>query len=135
MGLGKRNKGEKVIKLLPGHLKMNKALKKLYNFSSKLHNLPEKFYSRFNEFDKLPKEDLDKPSVRCSGPYESEYEMRLKDNEKFDITFKTSFGKASSLANYSIPNYVSKDPSDPPILHQFRQVEKSKWPDVQGFKK
>ena len=29
---------------------------------------------------------------------------------------------------------VGRDPSSPPILHKFRDVEKDKWVDPKGFK-
>jgi hypothetical protein len=50
------------------------------------------------------------------------------------MTFYRAFGKASSLKRFEIENYVGKDPSEPPLLHRFRDVEKDKWVNGAGFR-
>jgi len=49
-----------------------------------------KFYSRFKEFEAMPKHDSSKPIVRCSGPYE------VKEDKPEVRAFITSFGKFES---------------------------------------
>mmetsp|Transcript_17676 Transcript_17676/g.17389 ORF Transcript_17676/g.17389 Transcript_17676/m.17389 type:complete len:111 (-) Transcript_17676:148-480(-) len=66
-----RKNGRIKIKLLPGHLKMNQSLNKLYNSVCKnKKTVKPKFYSRYKDFEAMPQYDFDKPVVRCSGPYE-----------------------------------------------------------------
>jgi hypothetical protein len=95
-----------------------------------------KYYTRFGEFKKMPPTNLDVPVIRNSSPYISEEELYrrqyLEGKKKWVVPdkFKTYFGKASSdgSSNY-IPNYVTITPSEPPILHKFRDMEKEKWID------
>ena len=47
-----------------------------------------RFYNRFKQFEKMPKYDQSKPAVRCSGPYETDYDKFIKykkarNGEKF----------------------------------------------------
>lgn len=48
--------------------------------------------------------------------------------------FQRIFGRKSSQENaHFISNYVSLDPSNPPILHKFREEDRSKWIGNSGF--
>ena len=84
-----------------------------------------KFYSRKKEFDSMPQYNFDIPAIRNSNPY-----METQKVERIWVNgdnFKTYFGKAStSQVNY-IQNYVTRDPSEPPLLHKFRDKNKDKW--------
>ena len=45
--------------------------------------------------------------------------------------FKSYFGKqTTNNKHHYIQNYVSADPSDPPMLHRFRETNKEQW--IQG---
>ncbi len=99
-----------------------------------------KFYSRHQEFAKLPKTNLDVPVIRNASPYVSEEELYRKEyiqskkNWVGQKSFKNYFGKASSSTSSNfIPNYVTITPSEPPILHKFRDLEREKWVD-ENFK-
>jgi len=116
-------------RFLPGF----KALNTLFSDKSKVIKLKmheKKPYSRFNEFSKMPS-DFEKPVIRNASPYVSEEEMRRceekKSKEKWiaEKDFWTVTGNATR-PNF-IENYVSKDPSIPPMLHQFRNEEREKW--------
>ena len=41
--------------------------------------------------------------------------------------FINYFGKATTGKVNYIQNYVTQDPSEPPILHKFRDEDKEKW--------
>ncbi len=77
--------------------------------------------------------------MRISAPYISEDEIvrkEYKENKKKWIIkkdFVKHIGKSSGLNNLMIPNYVGKTPSMPPLLHQFRTIEKKKWIDSKNF--
>ena len=74
------------------------------------------------------------------SPYISEEEKYLKERIKDKIKWinKKGFfnfvGKASSNKSYVIKNYVVQTPSLPPILHNFRPINKSKWIIKDDFK-
>ena len=74
------------------------------------------------------------------SPYISEEEKYLKERIKDKIKWinKKGFfnwvGKATSNKSYVIKNYVSQTPSLPPILHNFRPCDKSKWIIKDDFK-
>ena len=74
------------------------------------------------------------------SPYISEEEKYLKERIKDKIKWinKKGFfnwvGKATSNKSYVIKNYVSQTPSLPPILHNFRPINKSKWIIKDDFK-
>ncbi|CAI2384980.1 unnamed protein product [Moneuplotes crassus] len=95
-----------------------------------------RYYSRWKQFEKMPKYDLSKPSVLASGPYLAGKATKAERTKNWisERDFVTCFGKKSSResANF-IPNYVSKAPSNPPILHKFREVKREKWVDNKGF--
>ncbi|CDW75232.1 UNKNOWN [Stylonychia lemnae] len=92
-------------------------------------------FNRFKEFQQLPQYDIEKPIIRISSPYVGceEEQTRKRDREIKQKSivpqdFKTSFGKASINNNTNfIPNYVTMDPSQPPLLHKFRQDTKDQW--------
>ena len=63
---------------------------------------------------------------------DQEYIDKIKNMKKWIINkdFNSNVGKASSILNSSrheIKNYVMKTPSLPPLLHQFREIDKRKW--------
>ena len=74
------------------------------------------------------------------SPYISEEEKYLKERIKDKIKwinkkgFFNCVGKATSNKSYVIKNYVSQTPSLPPILHNFRPCDKSKWIIKDDFK-
>jgi hypothetical protein len=74
------------------------------------------------------------PIIRNSSPYISEEELHrqeyIKSKERWMIPkqFQSYFGKASHSNNF-IPNYVTITPSEPPILHKFRDTERDRWLD------
>lgn len=42
--------------------------------------------------------------------------------------FKATFGIATTNNKDNfIPNYVQRDPSEPPMLHKFREEDKKSW--------
>eukprot|EP00347_Sterkiella_histriomuscorum_P012234 403369376 len=92
-------------------------------------------FSRFKEFQKMPVHDMDKPVIRISSPYQGCEEDQLRKRDRQNSAkriasndFKTSFGKASTNVNQNfIPNYVTMDPSNPPMLHNFREENKNMW--------
>ena len=77
-----------------------------------------------------------------SSPYldrsDKEYIDKIKNMKKWIIKkdFISTVGKASSLVNSTkkeIKNYVMKTPSLPPVLHQFREIDKRKWVGKKNF--
>ena len=86
------------------------------------------FFNRYSEFqNSYPASNFDIPIIRNASPYVSEEEMIRKENMKSkemwvtDKDFLRNFGKATINNEHNfIPNYVSMDPSPPPILHKFR---------------
>lgn len=43
-------------------------------------------------------------------------------------------GKLSSQKYFKyIKNYVSQDPSEPPVIYKFREIHKEKWMGNKGF--
>lgn len=85
----------------------------------------------------MPQFSLDKPSIRNASPYVGdEWEIyRRQDIEKkrefidpAKRDFKVSFGKATTNNEKKfVKNYVTATPSNPPMLHKFRQEEKEGW--------
>jgi hypothetical protein len=94
------------------------------------------YYSRYKEFSKMPPTNLDVPVIRNASPYISGEQLYRQEYLKSKLrwtsnkSFKGYFGKASSAsaANF-IPNYVTITPSEPPLLHKFRDLDKGKWID------
>ncbi len=80
----------------------------------------------------MPQYNLDIPCIGNSSPYKGseEEQLRMKENENLKKrigkdNFKSYFG--NSITNNSknfIKNYVSADPSPPPLLHKFREESK-----------
>lgn len=111
------------------------------NSKTKIKTKPM-FYNRNKEFAKLPPTNLDVPVIRNASPYIGEEELirkeYIKNKKKWVVPsqFKNFFGKASSLADKEryIPNYVTITPSEPPILHKFRDMDRGKWVDKSNFK-
>lgn len=110
-------------------------------FSSKTKiKIEPMYYTRYKEFAKLPPTNLDVPIIRNASPYISEEQLyrheylKSKQNWTSSKTFKGYFGKASSASSANfIPNYVTITPSEPPLLHKFRNLDKGKWID-ENFK-
>eukprot|EP00347_Sterkiella_histriomuscorum_P002132 403369345 len=100
-------------------------------------------FSRYKEFAKLPLQSLDVPVIRNASPYIGcEEEQKRKEdleNKKTWLNknqnFLASFGKATTNSDkYFIKNYVTADPSPPPMLHQFRGDKKDEWVGNGNFK-
>jgi len=78
---------------------------------------------------------VNKPVIRNASPYVgSEYDQLRKEdladkkNWISQVNFRSNFGKAtSSKPDYYIKNYVTADPSEPPMLHKFRKDDKDQW--------
>lgn len=52
----------------------------------------------------------------------------------FPYGFKSQVGINYTNKNYKIiPNYVEATPSEPPVIHKFRDVSKDSWLDKNGF--
>lgn len=84
--------------------------------------------------------NLIKPTInRISSPYFTEEDLRHLDS--YHNKEKWIDSKGFSLAtsnNYIsklplIKNFVMASPSNPPVLHKFRDVKKEKWINRQGF--
>ena len=93
----------------------------------------------------MPQYSLDAPCIRISSRYDkSPFELSSKQavagKAKWVSSkdFKTIGGQAAlnHQAKSYVPNYVIQDPSDPPILHDFRpQVDKAKFVASKPFVK
>ena len=54
--------------------------------------------------------------------------MMDKKNWLKPDNFKSYFGRNTTDEVWKIvPNYVSKDPSKPPMLHSYRDEDRTKW--------
>ena len=98
-------------------------------------------FSRYKDFLKMPQYSLDKvriygylnlkqPSIRNASPYVGDewehYRQKDLESKKKWIDkskdFKTMFGTATTNNEKNfIKNYVTATPSNPPMLHQFRE--------------
>ena len=115
--------------LINKHLLVNS----LFSDKNKLRIEP-KFFTRFNDFSKIPPPNFDVPMIRNSSPYINEEQVKrqefLESKKKWldSKEFKSYYSKASKSDNF-IPNYVTMTPSNPPILHKFRVVK-----DIIGYR-
>lgn len=86
----------------------------------------------------MPTNSLNAPCIRISGPYLGSEEEVMRRTDLMNKTkwlgaknFATT-GQKSCLSqqqkNY-ITNYVSMTPSRPALLHQFRELDKTKFID------
>ncbi len=69
---------------------------------------------------------------------DKEYNEKILGMKKWIINkdFNVHIGKASSIINSrknEIKNYVMRTPSLPPVLHQFRDINKTKWVGKSDF--
>ena len=76
--------------------------------------------------------------IRNASPYMTEEEKRLEENLKDKKNWIDKRGFFSSVGHYSvqphfISNYVQLTPSESPLNHKFRDVEKKKWITQKGF--
>lgn len=76
--------------------------------------------------------------IRNSSPYITEEEKRLEENMRDKKNWIDKKGFFSSVGHYSvhpqfISNYVQLTPSESPLNHKFRDVEKKKWITQKGF--
>lgn len=76
--------------------------------------------------------------IRNSSPYISEEEKRLQEYIQDKKNWIDKKGFVSSVGHYSfhpnyIKNYVQLTPSESPLNHKFREVQKSKWMTEKGF--
>lgn len=114
--------------LISTNMQLNSLFKKRLKYGT-----TPRFYSRYKEFNKLPETNFDVPVITNSSPYISEeqvYRKEFLENKQGWLynEFKTYFSKASKTDNF-IQNYVTMTPSEPPLLHKFRVVQKKKWID------
>lgn len=75
--------------------------------------------------------------IRNGSPYLSEEERRRRD-ERFDKKkWISKKGFQCSVGNYSmdreIKNYVNETPSESPLIHKFREINKHLWISRKGF--
>jgi hypothetical protein len=80
---------------------------------------------------------LEKPTIRNASPYvgddweqyrKKEIDSKSKWVDPEKKPFKNSFGTATTNSDkYFIKNYVTATPSNPPMLHQFRDDKKDNW--------
>ena len=87
----------------------------------------------------MPETNFEIPIIRNSSPYITEENLaqKLQEERKKYGTFKSYFGVASTgltKGNF-IPNYVTITPSEPPILHKFRDENRENWIGEQNWKK
>jgi hypothetical protein len=71
-------------------------------------------------------------SVNIGSLYKSDEEIRREEYKESKSKWITKCGFISHGPKHCtgyrvIENYVGKDPSEPPILHNFRPVNKTKW--------
>ena len=77
--------------------------------------------------------------ITNDSPYlsnEDQIKQQNKENRKKWIcqnNFNLFVGKATTNKSFMIKNYVSKTPSNPPVLYNFREIHKNKWIDEKGF--
>ena len=76
--------------------------------------------------------------IRNASPYISEEEKRLQEYIQDKKNWIDKKGFVSSVGHYSfhpnyIKNYVQLTPSESPLNHKFRDVQKSKWITEKGF--
>ena len=104
--------------------------------------IQQKHFSRFGFYKRLPTTNFDAPCISNSGPFLTEEEKKRKEmmeskkkwiaNKDFKrCVNKADFGKEGKRY---IKNYVSRDPSDPPALHRFRETYRVKWLTGEDFK-
>ena len=101
-----------------------------------------KHYSRFGFFKRLPATNFDAPCISNSGPYVTEEEKKRKEmmESKTKWIAKKDFKSCVNKADLGkedkryIKNYVSRDPSEPPALHKFRETYRGKWLSGEDFK-
>ena len=70
--------------------------------------------------------------VNIGSPYKTKEELQNEEYKKSKEKWLTNKGFIASgdknCKGYMIiENYVGKDPSEPQVLHKFREVNKSKW--------
>eukprot|EP00347_Sterkiella_histriomuscorum_P004212 403361318 len=97
-------------------------------------NMSNRPFSRFKDFATLPPSNFDIPVIRNSSPYISEEQLRIRhdhlDKQNWTIPgkeFAAFFDKATVNNQGYIQNYVTRDPSQSPFLHKFREENKRKW--------
>jgi len=78
--------------------------------------------------------------LRASEPYytfddvQKQYNRIEKEKWIYAKGFDSSVGKISSKRYFKlIDNFVTKDPSLPPINYKFRNINKEKWIGNKGF--
>ena len=99
---------------------------------TKIRSRPPTAFCRYKEFNNMPTYNIENPCIRNASPYMSREDVYNEDykNSKQKWLTKNGFMRHASrhCRGYKIiDNYVEKDPSDPPILHKFRAINKLKW--------
>ena len=90
-------------------------------------------YSRYAEFRRMQKYSMEAPVIRNASPYMSIDQARHvaeQESKKKWINpegFRSCCGKVCKSYRMVEGYVVGKDPSEPPICHKFREVDKSRW--------
>jgi len=95
-------------------------------------NIKNTPFCRYKEFTRMKKYNVEQPCVRNGSPYKSEEEKIIEEMKKSKIKWINkkgfmTYGCKHAKGYKEIKNYVTADPSDPPVLHKFRVVDKNKW--------
>ena len=79
--------------------------------------------------------DFEKPTLRCSGKYETLDERYLHEElQKKGMNLgKSRMVFKGKLDEMEIANYVQREPSRPSSSHKFREVHKEKWINKHDF--
>ena len=100
-------------------------------------------YTRYHTFKKMKVYSLEQPCVRISSKYEGsseEIQRRVDLLNKAKWVSKKDFSTTSlksALKTQSknfIQNYVNRTPSQPALIHKFRDVDKNKFIEKREFK-
>ena len=89
-------------------------------------------FCRFKEFTKMPPCNFDIPCIGVGSPYKSPEQIKYEEYNISKRKWITTKGFIRHITKNSkdyqmIKNYVTQDPSQPPILHEFREINKEKW--------
>ena len=85
---------------------------------------------RYKEFLKMPLYNQGIPCINIGSPYKTKEDISNEEYKRAKNKWITKNGFIAAIRNSKekyINNYVTKDPSEPPVLHKFRSVNKSKW--------
>ncbi|MCQ2815649.1 MAG: hypothetical protein MJ252_00135 [archaeon] len=115
----------------PIKLKRNESCKD-YRGSNRLN-----LRNNYSDYSQIDSENLKIPNIiRNDSPFMSQFDQnvlnRIQTKKRFkDFIYEENQGKGEYK---EIKNYVTVDPSKSPLLYNFRDVNKDKWVDNQGWK-